>query len=183
MNNYGEILESGGLRFERLLPGPIERVWSWIADGDKREHWLSGGGTATHAGQKIDFTFQHQNLTPHDETYPEKYKEIEDGIEYQVEVIACEAPVYMAWYWPAEDGMNVKIEITLKPEGDQVRLILVQHGDVSADHLIGSSAGWHVHLGIMIDKLSGETPKPFWREHEAKCAEYEARFKEVLKGM
>jgi uncharacterized protein YndB with AHSA1/START domain len=28
MNDYGVIVGPGTVRFERLLPGPIERVWS-----------------------------------------------------------------------------------------------------------------------------------------------------------
>ena len=43
MNNYGELLDESTVRFERMLPGPIERVWSFIVDSDKRKKWLCGG--------------------------------------------------------------------------------------------------------------------------------------------
>ena len=27
-------------RFERLFPGPIERVWEYLVDGEKRGKWV-----------------------------------------------------------------------------------------------------------------------------------------------
>ena len=43
MSKYGERIDETTVRFERLLPGPIERVWQYLTDGDKRAKWLCGG--------------------------------------------------------------------------------------------------------------------------------------------
>ena len=43
MNEYGVVLESGAVRFERLLPGPVERVWSYLTESEKRGQWLASG--------------------------------------------------------------------------------------------------------------------------------------------
>ena len=182
MSNYGEILENGDLKFERLLPGPIERVWSWIADSDKRAEWLCGGGDTDRPGT-ISFEFNHNNLTPHDDPFPEKYKEMEDGISFQIEVTKVDPPYYMAWYWPTDFGANSEIEITLKEEGDQVRLILIQRGYHTEEDLTGSCGGWHTHLDIMADKLNGKTPKAFWEKHERLAKEYSVRFADVIAGL
>ena len=40
MNDYGELLDESTVRFERLLPGPIDRVWSYLTKSDKRAQWL-----------------------------------------------------------------------------------------------------------------------------------------------
>ncbi len=40
MSEYGELLDECTVRFERMLPGPIDRVWSYIVDSDKRKKWL-----------------------------------------------------------------------------------------------------------------------------------------------
>ena len=43
--DYGTITEAGAIRFERLLPGPIERVWAYLTDppsagpGSRRGRW------------------------------------------------------------------------------------------------------------------------------------------------
>ncbi len=33
----------GEVRLLRLLPGPIERVWDFIIDPEKRARWFAGG--------------------------------------------------------------------------------------------------------------------------------------------
>ena len=32
MNDYGVLLDSKTVRFERLLPGPIDRVWGYLVE-------------------------------------------------------------------------------------------------------------------------------------------------------
>ena len=180
MSSYGEILEDGSLRFVRLLPGPIERVWSWLADGEKRARWLAGGGNARAAGETIRFEFRHADLTVHDETIPENYRALENGVAYDIQVLECDPPHHMKWYWPDEEGMNTEIDIRLSEADGKVKLVLIQRGDVSAEHLVGSTAGWHTHLDIMADKLSGETEQPFWKTHEVFVSEYRTRLGDFL---
>ena len=43
MNDYGELLDDHTVRFERILPGPVDRVWSYLTESDKRARWLCGG--------------------------------------------------------------------------------------------------------------------------------------------
>ena len=45
MNRYGERIDASTVRFERLLPGPIERVWEYLSNGTKRATWFAGGDT------------------------------------------------------------------------------------------------------------------------------------------
>lgn len=177
-NNYGEILEDGSMKFVRLLPGGIERAWSWLTEGEKRKEWLGGGGDITHAGQTVKFEFQHQNLTPHDEVYPDKYKEMENGVAYDVEIKKCDAPHHLVMVW--RDGQDSEIDIRLSEEDGNVRLELIQRGDASVEHFLGALGGWHAHLDIMVDKLSGNTPKPFWATHEALVEDYRERTKDHL---
>jgi hypothetical protein len=32
---FGVLIEPGTIRFERILPGPIERVWDYLTDSEK----------------------------------------------------------------------------------------------------------------------------------------------------
>ena len=41
MNEYGTLIGNNSIRFERLLPGPIERVWAYLVEPDKRALWLA----------------------------------------------------------------------------------------------------------------------------------------------
>jgi uncharacterized protein YndB with AHSA1/START domain len=46
MSEYGIVTEAGAVRFERLLPGPIEHVWAYLTQSDKRGTWLAAGPKA-----------------------------------------------------------------------------------------------------------------------------------------
>lgn len=36
MKAYGDLTANDTIRFERMLPGPIERVWAHLVEPDKR---------------------------------------------------------------------------------------------------------------------------------------------------
>lgn len=38
---YGTLIEPATLKIERLLPGPIERIWSYLIDSELRRKWLA----------------------------------------------------------------------------------------------------------------------------------------------
>ncbi len=179
MNKYGEILEDGSMKFVRFLPGGIERAWSWVTEADKRAQWLCGGGDITAAGQTIKFDFRHKDLTPHDETIPDQYKEMENGAVFDIDVVKCEPPRLLVVSWPAE-GVVSEVEFRFSEENGKVRLELIQRDHGSPDQMIGALGGWHTHLDIMVDKLNGETPKPFWKTHTALVEDYSERFKSHL---
>ena len=43
MDKYGVVIAPNTIRFERLLPGPIERVWAYLTESEKRAKWLASG--------------------------------------------------------------------------------------------------------------------------------------------
>ena len=43
MTSYVERTDTATVRLERLLPGPIERVWAFITESDLRRQWLAAG--------------------------------------------------------------------------------------------------------------------------------------------
>ena len=49
-SEHGVVTEAGSVRFERLLPGPIERVWAYLVDPDKRRLWLADGAMDARPG-------------------------------------------------------------------------------------------------------------------------------------
>ena len=40
---YGTLIEPTTLKIQRLLPGPIERIWAYLVESDKRRKWLAAG--------------------------------------------------------------------------------------------------------------------------------------------
>ena len=54
----------GEVRLERLLPGPVERIWAYLTDGEKRARWLAAGSTEERVGGKVVLRFRHADLSP-----------------------------------------------------------------------------------------------------------------------
>ncbi len=65
--------------FERLLPGPVDRVWQYLTDSQLRGTWLATGAMEARVGGAVTLWFHHQDLTDHDEPTPAKFKAMENG--------------------------------------------------------------------------------------------------------
>ena len=75
MNDYGTITEAGTVRLERLLPGPIERVWAYLTESDKRAKWLAYGDMDLRPGGEMEYIWRNWELALPGETAPEKWRD------------------------------------------------------------------------------------------------------------
>ncbi len=176
MNKYGERLDKTTVRFERLLPGPVERVWEYITDGEKRATWLAGGKTELAVDGIIELEFHNKSLSPlPDDPPPQKYCGLPENMSYSGRVTRCEPPRILAHTWEA-DGDYSEVEYQLESQGDKV-LLVITHRKLKDDEMVlGVSGGWHAHLNILEHELQGRTPPPFWKTHTALEAEYARLF-------
>lgn len=170
MTDYGTLTAPDTIRFERLLPGPIERVWAFITESEKRARWLAGGDMPLKVGASFQLRFRHADLTPHDEVTPAKYKAIENGMTLDFKVTACEPPRLLSHTWPERDA-DSEVTYELMAEGDAVRLVLT-HRRLSRETMHEVGPGWHAHLAILTAHITGETPPPFWQTHERLVPDY-----------
>lgn len=175
MSEYGERLDQTTMRFERLLPGPIERVWSYLTESDKRATWLCGGDTELTAGGRVDMHFHNESLSGADDIErPEKYRDLPEKISFAGRVTRCEPPHLLAHTWEFEDEAS-EVCYELEEQDDKVRLVLTHRKLDTSKMVLSVSAGWHAHLDILIDVLEGAQPRPFWKTHTDLEAEYEQR--------
>jgi uncharacterized protein YndB with AHSA1/START domain len=168
---YGVVLESGAVRFERLLPGPIERVWAYLVEGDKRATWFCGGETEGRIGGKIDLFFKHSQIT--EEPPPESHRKMNDeGALMSGAVTAFEPPHRLSFNWVGMGDPDSDVEIELAQAGDKVKLVLTHRRLATKARMANVSSGWHLHLGLLEDQLAGREPGAFWSRHEGLMAEY-----------
>jgi len=73
MNRPVTMIEPGTVRHERLLPGPLERVWAYITESDKRAKWLCAGEFELRLGGKVRLEFDNSRLS-RDNVAPPRYK-------------------------------------------------------------------------------------------------------------
>ena len=111
MNRYGERLDESTVRFERILPGPIERVWDYLTDAGKRATWLCGGETEPQVGGKVEMKFNNASLSSKpDIAPPTKYKDMPEEVAFGGTVTRFDPPRVLAHTWDFE---NEQSEVTL----------------------------------------------------------------------
>ena len=160
------------VRFVRTLPGPIERVWEYITDPEKRARWFAGGPMEQRVGGKFRLNFAHKDLAP-DETPPDDYKQSHDpGQSMEGIVLRCEPPRVLSFTFGSDGESVVTFELTT--QGKEVLLVLTHRatgGDVPYMSEFGS--GWHTHFTHLIALLEGARRPPFWDPFLKAKAEYE----------
>ena len=175
MDNLGEMLDRHTVRFERLLPGPIDRVWAYLTEADKRVKWLCDGDTELAVGGAVEMVFDNRKLaSTGDIDPPEKYRDLPKVTTFGGRVTRVEPPKLLSHTWEYE-GENSEVTYELAEKGDKVRLVLTHRRLSSSDEVLSVCGGWHTHLAILEDILTGSTPEPFWKAHTKYEALYESR--------
>jgi uncharacterized protein YndB with AHSA1/START domain len=175
MEPFGELIGPNAVRFERLLPGPIERVWSFLVDPDRRAKWLCGGDTEPHVGGLVEMHFHNASLSDQgDKGRPDKYRDMPERVQFSGTVTRFEPPHVLSHTWVFEANSS-EVSYELSEVGDKVRLILTHTRLNSNEEVHSVCAGWHTHLGILMDVLEDRSPRPFWDTHTALEIDYARR--------
>jgi uncharacterized protein YndB with AHSA1/START domain len=165
MSDYGIRVDDSTVRFERLLPGPIEKVWSFLADSDKRAEWFTSGALPQ-VGEAFDMTFHHADYSPHKSPPPPGYENVDR--EPQVmrsTLLALEPPHRLAFTFGKEiaSGQYSEVDIRLTPQADgKVKLTLTHSKLPDHKYALNISGGWHSHLTMLQYKAEGRRPPSIW---------------------
>jgi uncharacterized protein YndB with AHSA1/START domain len=171
-DSYGVVTEPRTLRLERVLPGPIERVWAYLTESEKRGKWLAFGDMETREGGQVKLVFHSTKLSAYDGPTPERFKKHE-GSGFEARILRYEPPRLLSYTWGGKADSEVSFELT--PQGNDVLLVLTHSLLPNRQTMMSVSSGWHAHLGILSALLEGREPGPFWSEIERLEAEYEQR--------
>ena len=162
------------VEFVRILPGPIERIWDFIADGKKRGEWFASGDLPEKVGQPFTMRFKHSTLSPNQAPPPEKFIEMDKtGHTSENILLAREKPHLLVFTFGPEGRDRSEVEFRLTydgpPQDNKVRLTLTHRRIPDRGYMVGVSGGWHAHLEVLGYRLRGETPPAFWdvwRRHD-----------------
>jgi uncharacterized protein YndB with AHSA1/START domain len=139
---YETIAGKPAVRFERVYPHPIERVWRMVTVPEEMAAWFpSTVEVDLREGGEMRFTFPEHEVEPMDGR-----------------VVELDPPFVFAFLW----GKDL-LRFDLSAEGDGCRLVLTQQLG-SEDEAARNAAGWHVCL----DKLGGVESdwEPLYEEYE-----------------
>ena len=177
MASFGTLVEPGTVRLERTLPGPVDRIWAYLTEPEKRARWLAGGEIQLHVGGRVDLWFKHADLSPIGVPTPERFAASADGASLRGSVTACDPPHLLAFTWGEGEARPSEVTFELEAVGEQVRLTIT-HRRLGDQRSVWANVagGWHTHLAILEDRLHGRVPQPFFAAFER----IEARYGELL---
>jgi uncharacterized protein YndB with AHSA1/START domain len=168
MDDFAKKLDDRKIQFVRILPGPIEKIFAYLWDGEKRGEWFASGAMPTMPGERFEMRFKHSEFSPHKSVPPEKMKEMDEKGHGSVNtLIVYEPPYRLAFTFGSEKGRGIsEVEFRLAQEGglkdNKVRLTLTHSEIPDRGVMLGVSGGWHSHLDVLEYKAKGEIPPGFW---------------------
>jgi len=152
---YGALIEPATLKIERLLPGPIERVWAYLTESDLRRQWLAAGQMQLKAGAAFEFVWRNDELTDPPGQRPPGFG---DEHRMQCRITEVDPPRKLAITWQGSGDVTFELE----PKGNKVLLTVIHRRLPDRPTLLKVGAGWHMHLDVLVARANGEQPAPFW---------------------
>ena len=175
-DGHATVLSPTEVRFERLLPGPIETVWAYLTDSKKRGEWFASGPMEPRVGGKATLRFKHSDLSPHKAPPPERFKEMDaKGHEWSGTITEYDPPRRLAFTLEASSESSSEVVFELALQGDKVLLTLTHRRLANRDEMVGVSGGWHTHLAVLVDKAYGRVPPAFWDLWRSIDGQYDTR--------
>ena len=168
MGAYGTLSAPSTLTIQRVLPGPIERVWAYLTDSELRRQWLAAGEMEMKVGAPFELVWRNDELNDPPSRRPEGFPEEQ---RMQSRITELDPPRRLAIAW----GNSGDVSFDLEPRGDKVLLTLVHRRMPDRATMTKIGAGWHMHLDILVARATGEEPDPFWDGWSRLQQEYDRR--------
>jgi len=143
MTEKGQLIDEKAARFERVLPGPIERVWEHLTRSEHLPLWFGGSGMKYEIegreGGKVDLGNGHVR-----------------GV-----VTRWEPPRLLSYTWnlsgpQGEPLPESFLTFELQPRGDGDVLLTLTHRPIGEPFQPYTLMGWHTFLDLLAALLRGE---------------------------
>lgn len=154
--DLGTIVDAHTVRFERLLPGPIGRLWDYLTRPELLATWLAEAEIEPRVGGQVELRFNDDV----DDCRPPG-----DEPETVGTITRWDPPRALAYSWadsedtPEGHGSGPDSEVTfeLEERGADVLLVLT-HRRLATPAMPGFGAGWHSHLDALAAGLRQAAP-------------------------
>ncbi len=165
---WGALTEPTTLKIQRLLPGPVERIWAYLTDSELRRKWLAAGAMDMKVGAPFEFVWRNDELNDPPSMRPADFPE-EHRMESRITELDPPRKLSIAW----NNSGDVTFE--LEPKGEDVLLTVTHRRLPDRSTMAKVSAGWHMHLDILVARATGKEPAPFWEGWSRLHKDYDGR--------
>ena len=155
LDAYGVLTEPATLTIQRLLPGPIERVWAYLTESERRRQWLAAGQMEMKVGAPFELVWRNDELSDPPAQRPAGFPEEH---RMQSRITELDPPHKLSFTWEGSGDVSFELE----RQGNEVLLTLIHRRLPDRDTLLKFAAGWHMHLDILVARATGKEPEPFW---------------------
>lgn len=170
-NDLVKRLSPTKLEVTRVLPASPERVWEYLVDPELRQRWFCAGETGSRPGEPFVMDFDHSRLSAH---APPEGIECGDPVTMHGSIVTFDPPNELAYNWPDDsDGPGTLVTIRLTQTGENTELRLTHERLTNPEFFTGASAGWHAHLDLLFDLVSGNERRDFWLHYASVKSEYD----------
>jgi uncharacterized protein YndB with AHSA1/START domain len=165
---YGVLIEPTILKIQRLLPGPIERIWAYLTESELRRKWLAAGEMEMKVGAPFELVWRNDELTDPPGPRPPGF-----GDEHRMRsrITELDPPRKLAIAWEGSGDVSFELE----PKGNKVLLTVIHRRLPDRATLLGVGAGWHTHLDLLVAHTICKKPEPFWDVWSRVRKEYDRR--------
>lgn len=153
----GEMDKVPCVRFQRLLPGPIERVWQYLTEADKLPEWFGQGAIEAHQGGGVSLMDGHIR-----------------GV-----VTQCRPPHLLIYTWnvfapgqEVSDYPESYLKLELQAQEDGQVLLTLTHLPILERFERQNAMGWHTFLDLLENVLRGGPSKTRKDYMKANAARY-----------
>lgn len=167
IDEFGMLSNGATLVFQRWLPGPVERIWTYLTDSDFRQKWLAAGDMDLAPGAPLELVWRNDALSDAGDPRPDEFAEEKRMASH---VIAADPMRMLTIAWGKGD---VTFEL-MEKEG-RILLTLTHRGLNDPGLRTMIAAGWHMHLDILLARLLGRKGLSFWSGWKGLRQAYEAR--------
>ncbi len=165
---FGALTEPATLTIQRLLPGPVERIWAYLTDSDLRRQWLAAGRMEMKAAAPFELVWRNNELTDPPGERPPGFA---DEHRMQSRIVEVDPPRKLVFTWNNSGDVSFELE-----QKDNEVLLTVTHRRLpDRPMLVKVAAGWHTHLDVLVARASGKQPEPFWDVWSRLKDEYDRR--------
>ncbi len=112
---YGTLIEPTTLKIQRMLPGPIERVWAYLTDSELRRKWLAAGAMEMQVGAPFEFVWRNDELSNPPGKRPEGFP---DEHRMQSRITELDPLRKISFTWNNSGDVTFELE----PRGERVLL-------------------------------------------------------------
>jgi uncharacterized protein YndB with AHSA1/START domain len=165
---HGVLIEPATLKIQRLLPGPIERVWAYLTESELRRKWLAAGEMELKVDAPFELVWRNDELTDPPGQRPPGFG---DERRMRSRITELDPPRKLAFAWEGSGDVSFELE----PKGNEVLLTVIHRRLPDRTTLLRVAAGWHMHLDVLVARMTGNEPVAFWDGWSRLQKEYDRR--------